>query len=68
MDTKEILALVEKELLKEGYPPEEVADSLSKATIIITESVVTVTYDNGVFDVWDIVMKPTLAHRNKIKL
>lgn len=68
MDIKEILALVEKELLKEGYPQEEVKDSLSKATIIITESVVTANYDNGVFDVWDIVMKPSLVHRNKIKL
>lgn len=68
MDTTQILALVEKELLKEGYPPEEVTDSLSKATVIITETVVTANYDNGAFDVWDIVMKPTLVHRNKIKL
>ena len=68
MDIKEILALVEKELLKERYPAEEVKHLLSNGTITITESVVTANYDNGVFDVWDIVMKPSLVHRNKIKL
>ena len=66
MDKKEILDLVKNELLKEGYSPEEITYSISRANVIISGSVVTANYSNGVVDVWDIVMKPYLVHRNEI--
>ena len=66
MDAKQILGLIENQLLTEGYPQEEVKYMISKARVIITESVVTATYENGAVDVWYIEMKPVLVHRSSV--
>lgn len=58
-DFKEILGLVEKSLLEE-YPQDEINDFLPKSKFVVENNTVTVIYDNGKVDTWDIVSKIAL--------